>query len=357
VTEQPVAEEPKAVILDVGHGSAAVLIDGTEAIVVDAGSGDLVTETLERYEITEIASLIVSHRHHDHTSELPSLLSNPDLVIKQLFLNADPTRTPSTPFEEQLRAALHDSVRRNGTEFQQANVTLGARMSTARLSVDVLSPSVDLQLSGVDGETVTGEVLHPHALAVALRIGVADGRTVLLGADLDYLRFQELIDDEGHNLSADVFVYPHHGGRAGVGSEPGEEEFAGRLASAVSPEVVVFSNGRDRYSNPRREVVRGIRKATGASPVRLVCTQLSKVCSAHEVPGAGRLDDSLASAGEASGKSCCGSMLIDLGGHDRVLPVGDKHLAFVVDTVGEQALCLGKAGLEDASPDEVAASQ
>lgn len=346
MTEQLVADEPKAVILDVGHGSAAVLIDEKEAIVVDAGSGDLVTETLERFEITEVRSLVISHRHHDHTSELPSLLSNPDLEIKQLFLNADPTRTPSTPFEEQLRAALNDSVRRSGTEFQQANVTLGARMSTARLTVEVLSPSVDLQLSGVDGETASGEVLHPHALAVVLRVSVENGRAVLLGADLDYTRFQELIDNDESDLSADVLVYPHHGGLSGAGSESAEEAFAGRVASAVAPDVVVFSNGRDRFRNPRREIVRGIRKATDAKPMRMVCTQLSKECCAEEIPADGRLDDFLASAGGATGKSCCGSMIIDLGGHEHLLPIGHKHLDFVLNTVGDQALCLGKSLLQ-----------
>src|SRR4051812_24375736 len=69
---------PEAIILDVGHGNAAVFLDAGQALVVDAGPGDLVAGTLVDHDALEIVGLVISHRHHDHTSELPSLLSNPE---------------------------------------------------------------------------------------------------------------------------------------------------------------------------------------------------------------------------------------------------------------------------------------
>jgi len=336
----PGTENIHAVVLDVGHGNAAVFIDGDEALVVDAGAGDLVTDTLERYGVSDVAALVISHRHHDHTSELPALLSNPDIRIKKLFLNADPSRQPSSAFETQLRGALNDSIRRNGTQYQQANVTLGEEMGTENLSVEVLSPTAELCLAGVGSPTDAGGVLHAHALAVVLRVGVDGGRSMVMGADLDHHGLRGLIEDTDVDLKADVLVYPHHGGLAGVGTERGEEELAKELTAAVDPEAVIVSNGRERYANPRREIVRGVRKARTVPPIRLVCTQLSKECLAEVVRDDRRLDETLSSLGAETGASCSGSIRVDLVGEGPLLPKGAQHLEFVIDTVGGSALCV-----------------
>lgn len=338
------AGEPHGVLLDVGHGNAAIFIDGDAAIIVDAGSGDLVTAALEAIGVREIVALVISHRHHDHTSELPVLLSNHDLCVRQLFVNADPTRKPTSAFETQLRAGLNDSWKRNGTVYHQANVTLGDLMSTERIKVKVLWPDIANALGGVGATTATGGTVHPHAVAVVVRVSVETGRSILLGADLDHAGFRGLIDSPDVDLSADVLVYPHHGGNAGVGTSAGEESFATDLARAVNPALVLFSNGREKYNNPRPEVVRGVRAARDSPKIRVVCTQLSKECSAITFADDGRLDPVFRSAGGAEGLSCCGTMRLDLAGTGPVLPLGHKHLDFVVNTVGETALCMPVEG-------------
>lgn len=329
-----------AILLDVGHGNAAVFIDGDVAVVVDAGSGDLVTDTLERSGIRDIAALIISHQHHDHTSELPALLSNSALRIQRLFVNADPTRNPSSRFETQLRAAINDSWRRNHTEVNQANVTLGSRMSTERLQVDVLWPGAQEAIVGVGAALPGGGSAHPHAVAVVLRVGCADGRSVMFGADLDHAGFEALLADGDTSLKADVLVYPHHGGLAGAGTAAGEQQFASDLTRAVDPEVVVFSHGRERYGNPRREVVAGVRQARDSPRVRIVCTQLSTSCSRTAFLDGARLDSTLGSAGAATGVSCSGSIRVDLTGAEPLLPLGHRHVDFVVNKVGADALCV-----------------
>ena len=335
------SEEPHAVLLDVGHGNAAIFIDGDVAIVVDAGSGDLVTDTLERLGVREIAALVISHRHHDHTSELPALLSNRELQIRRLFVNADPSRDPSSRFETLLRGAINDSWKRNRTELDQANVTLSEQMNTQHLEVEVLWPGVEIAMTGVGAATTTDGTVHPHAMAVVLRVARREGRSVLLGADLDYAGFRQLIDDPDTDLSADVLVYPHHGGLAGAGSAAGEQQFATDLAQAVTPELVVFSNGRGRHDNPRPEVVRGIRQARDSPKIRLVCTQLSRQCSPDAFADDGRLDTTLGSAGGVKGLSCSGSIRVALAGPGPLLPFGHRHIDFVVNKVGESALCIG----------------
>ena len=317
-----------------------MFIDGDSAIVIDAGSGDLVTDTLEREGISDITALIISHRHHDHTSELPALLANRDLRIRRLFVNSDPNRKPESTFEKQLTGALNDAWDRNQTEYQQANVTLGQHMRTENLDVTVLWPNIGAAVTGVGASTPAGGTVHPHAVAVVVRVAHVKGRSILFGADLDHAGFRTLIDVGGTGLQSDVLVYPHHGGKVGAGSESGEEQFATDLTRAVNPEVVLFSNGRGQYGNPRREVVRGVRQARDSPKVRLICTQLSELCSAAAVPDQGRLDTSIRSAGGPTGASCSGSLRIDLLGTGPLVPGGHKHLDFVINHVGDGALCI-----------------
>ena len=326
--------DPEAVVLDVGHGNAAVFLDGPQAIVVDAGPGDLVARTLEDHGVQDIAALVISHRHHDHDSELPSLLADEDLRVRRLFVNADPNRNPTTPFEHQLRGAFRDSRRRSGTELQQANETLGGYMSTEHLSVEVLAPNSDLAFAGVGAKKAKGGSAHPHAMAVVLRVTAPSGRSVFLGSDLEYAAYRALLDSEEIDVGSTVLVYPHHGGLSGA---PDEEAFAEELTRAVDPEILIFSHGRERFDNPRREVVRGVRSARESPKVRIVCTQLSTHCSASAIDAAGRLDSTLESRGAGLGHSCAGSLRISLASEGPLLPSGAAHLAFVLGL--ERSIC------------------
>lgn len=326
----------EAFLLDVGHGNAAIFVDGERALVVDAGPGDLVAGTLEQLGIRDVAALVISHRHHDHDSELPSLLMNRDLRVRRLFVNADPLRNPTSYFARHLRGAFNDSHLRNGTELHQANATLGQYISTDRLEVTVLWPPADMAFAGVGAKTESGGTAHPHAMAVVLRVAVPEGRSVLLGADLDYQGFRTLLDANAFDPRSDVLVYPHHGGLTGA---PDEEAFAGELACAVDPELVVFSHGRDRYENPRPEVVRGVRSGRAQPRIRVMCTQLSKHCSADPIAPQNCLDPHVTSRGASLGHSCAGSIRLSLSAGGALVPLGATHLAFVLEQV-DGNLCI-----------------
>lgn len=333
---------PHAVLLDVGHGNAAVFVDGPSAIVVDAGSSGLVTDTLEQQGVTEISALVVSHRHHDHTSELPTLLANPDLPVRRLFLNADPNRRPESAFEQQLAGALNESIKAHGTEFNQANATLGPYMGTDRLQVEVLAPDGALALTSVGAPRDAGGNVPPHALAVVLRVSLPGERAVLFGSDLDHSGFRQLMEQV--DVTADILVYPHHGGLSGAGSAEGEEAFATDLTVAVNPAVVVFSNGRSQaFPNPRREVVRGVLRARHPeTTLRVVCTQLAHQCSLAALPADERLDPRLDSAGARGGLSCSGSLMVSFSRAEDPLPEGRRHLDFVLNRLGDGAMCVGE---------------
>jgi competence protein ComEC len=330
----------EAIILDVGHGNATVFLDDSRAIVVDAGSEDLVTRTLADHGVTEIAALVVSHSHRDHTSEVPTLLSNPELCVRKLFINADSTRAPETSFERFLRAGFRDSHDRHGTELQQLNETLSRQLETDGLVVEVLWPDSDLAFGGIGSETKDGVEVDAHNMAAVLRVGLQDGRSILLCADLAHEQFVEMLAKPGIDLRATVLVYPHHGGLSGAADE---EAFARELTAAVDPEIVVFSHGRSRHQNPRPEVVRGVRSARLKPPIRVLCTQLSTNCSAEPLDADGRLDPSVRHRGANDGSSCSGSLRLPLDPAIPLLARGAQHLAFVLSRV-DGNLCLAAQG-------------
>ncbi len=77
-------------------------------------------------------------------------------------------------------------------------------------------------------------------------------------------------------------------------------------------------------------------------PVRVMCTQLSPVCSAATHSCDGRLDPAIGSRGADVGHSCYGSLRIALREEGDIFPFGSANLKFVVDTLGEAALCVVK---------------
>ena len=69
-----------------------------------------------------------------------------------------------------------------------------------------------------------------------------------------------------------VLVFPHHGGLPGTGDEREAALFGFEIARMVDPEVVIFSNHRTMFRNPREVVLAGISKASPNA--RFACTQL-----------------------------------------------------------------------------------
>lgn len=72
--------------------------------------------------------------------------------------------------------------------------------------------------------------------------------------------------------TACVLVFPHHGGLPGTGDKKEAALFAFEITRMVSPDVVIFSNHRTKFNNPRDEVIAAISKAK--HEIRFACTQL-----------------------------------------------------------------------------------
>ena len=155
---------------------------------------------------------------------------------------------------------------------------------------------------------------------------------------MDELGF-DYLKDAGHDLHAEILVFPHHGGLSG-GSATSLNRFAEELVRAVEPLDVVFSQDRRKFGNPRPEVVGAVRRA--GPDVRIACTELAQACAkdlntdapAHLLP--------LFAMGAERHSCCAGTMRIALAPDGDLQPARSVHRAFV-ERNAKTALCLGRS--------------
>jgi hypothetical protein len=275
---------PELTILNVGHRSCALVRDGPVVMVVDVPNRDSVLKpTLAQlaatHGITAIDSVLISRADVDHISGVIALLCDEDLRVRRLYVNPEPLR--QTVAWAALRLAIRDTLRRF-PDFEVHSLTsmrtdeLDARLP--ELCVEVLAPSAELAVTGVGGITPGGIRVSASSLSAVIRFSTSATRGVLLAGDMDRVGLDALLA-EHPDLGADVLVFPHHGGL------PGRADpilYAADLATAVKPEVVVFSHGREhpgKVPTPSREIVAGVRRSVPVA--HIACTQLSKGCAAQ----------------------------------------------------------------------------
>jgi hypothetical protein len=100
--------------------------------------------------------------------------------------------------------------------------------------------------------------------------------------------------------------------------------------------VVIFSIGRNRFENPRPEVVAVVRATLPA--VRVSCPQLSKHCAKMQPSNQPEHLIELFSRGKLKNECCSGTFLIKLGDKIEYLPDQTLHQAFIAATA-KSALC------------------
>ena len=85
--------QPKAWVLDVGHGNSAVVDGGGAISVIDGGNGDTLIRFLTHRGITRVDTVIVSHADADHFGGISLLLSNHRFEVGHVYLNPDSRET------------------------------------------------------------------------------------------------------------------------------------------------------------------------------------------------------------------------------------------------------------------------
>jgi beta-lactamase superfamily II metal-dependent hydrolase len=310
-------------ILDVGHGSCAVLRSGTTTLVVDAATRDTLVTFLEGKGIETVQYLLVSHSDDDHVGGVPTLLLHPDIHVERVYFNSDPSKT--TRSWRAFRAAIRVARLEKGTKvYPQLTTSLSGDLHVGSVEVEILAPWPEDAFSGPGTSDLDGVPISANSMSAAVRV-VGSGRGLaLLCGDIEGGTLRRWVN-EGVDLRAEVLVFPHHGGLVdGVGSTG----FAAELCTHVGPRTVAFSIGRGRHDTPRPEIVAAIR--TTVPDVRVACTQLSEHC-AHSLPANSPLYASGQPARGLRSRACCaGTIIVELfPDGTRVHPERAMHHEFI----------------------------
>ena len=319
---------PELIILDVAHGNCAIVIGEESVVIIDAPPGGVHIDTLKARSIREVHAIVISHADADHLQGVATLLYDEEIRVHKVYVNADSTKTSVAGgvVWTNFLIALADAVRRG--EITRAGIQRGDEIAVfdPHIRLEVLAPTVDMVLCGAGGK-FEGRTLTSNSLSAVVRVWLEEQPTAILAGDLDELGLQRLLEEEDE-LHAQVMVFPHHGGRTG-----GDDyAFALTIMDKVDPEFVVFSLGREKYRNPRPEIIKAIRSARPDTGI--MCTQLSKRCSdstfdpPHLAP--------LPALGREMGRCCAGSIQLDSNGV--VTPQVEEHGAFV-DSLTPPPLC------------------
>ena len=306
-------------LLDVGHGSCALLQSGDEHVLIDAGPGTSCLELLRERGLDSIGVVLLSHADSDHLKGLIELIGA-GVDVSEVLLNTDSLK--GSKVWDALLWELDQRERHGTLRFEVALVEgLELRPGNGKITVRVLAPRRYLAALGPGSEEKHGRRLETNTVSAVVRIERDGEPLILLTGDLDSLGLEYLLET-GMDLRARVLVYPHHGGRSGSDTR----KFARELVTRVQPDMVAFSIGRGRFATPRPEVIETIRQVS--PEIRIACTQLSEHC-AESLPLEEPVHLSASfSAGRRSRTCCAGTLVFNLGDRS-VEPIPDAHRAFI----------------------------
>ena len=315
---------PSLHILEVGHGNCSIVLDTEGVIVIDGGPGEHLSRRLERLHIQTIHSVLVSHAHEDHLGGLIGLLMQPDICIKRIYLNSNAFER--TKVWQDFRSALAYARRAYCTEVHvELTSALSGAVRHGILEVQVLAPSPELAAAGPGGTDLKGRKIGTNRMSAVIRILKNGTPVALLAGDLDGVGLEDLAQDHP-TPSAEILVFPHHGGIPGATSPTA---FTQKLCEMVRPRLVVFSIGRENALTPQPEVMDAI--LDSLDDVHIMCTQLSKRCwgQTRSSRRSRRLN-----RGSESADSCAGTIVVDLSGDSVAISPGPgEHARFVARCV------------------------
>lgn len=319
-------------VLDVGHGSCVAIIEGEEAVLIDAGPRDAVLRFLQESQVKRIRAVYISHADEDHLRGLLALTSE-KVPIGELWLNSDGEKA-SLLWNDVLET--FNQLHRTGeSRFEPRLVEGDVFTAPCGISLQVLAPSRYLAGMGPGGRDSQNRKIETNTMSAVIRVMNAQGNAlVLVPGDLDVVGLDHLHQAD-LDASAEVLVFPHHGGHAARhASDEANHDFAQRICQLVRPKSVVFSMSRND-GNPRQEIVRSIRASV--PEVRILCTQLARACASRAPDHEPSHLTQLYAQGKRKHECCGGTITIDIAGAG-LSPSRTAHDAFIGE-VATEALC------------------
>lgn len=324
--------EPNVTILDVGHGNCAVLVDD-KVVVIDAGPGTTLLDFLKEEGIKEVAVVLISHADEDHIKGLVSLFESQTVVVRLVRINSDGIK--NSPTWNDLMYLLDEANKAGRVRFEVGLTTnQTGDFDTGRIRIEILAPTPGLAAKGPGSHDHKGRKLSSNSMSAVIRLLRQGKPLVLLPGDIDEVGLENVLES-GTDISAEIAVFPHHGGGASSGNLSG---FASSFCKASQPGKLLFSIGRGRYDTPKPEVVAAALREI--PKVRVLCTQLSEHC-ASQLPTSdpGHLTSKV-SKGKEFRRCCAGSISVSLTEKEaNLLPILEAHAEFI-GSAAPSALCM-----------------
>ncbi len=319
---------PELLILDVGHGNCAVLQDADTTTVIDCPPSSILVEVLERQGIDIVDNILISHSDVDHAGGLPNLLKK--VFIRNVYVNPDADKRGARGnLWKGIRIALGLAQEKGTIVHPSLTASLSKKINSGQVAIEILSPSVEIALGGAGGEDLAGRKLTSNSMSVVIGLVHDFYRVALLPGDMDEIGLDNLLEKH-QNIEAHILIFPHHGGAPGKNIE--YRDFASKLCGHVQPSLVVFSHGRNRYQNPRKDIMQGVIVATPNAHV--MCTQLSKKCAAASPVSDFSQLTNLPAAGMLNDYCCGGTIVVEINGKQTTyLPSLSEHRKFVTDKI------------------------
>lgn len=300
-------QNSELILLDVGQGSSAIIRNGKKAVIIDAGVGATVQDVLKERGITEVEAILLSHSDTDHVAGVTALLLDEEIKIEKIFLNSDGTKGASW---EAFRVSLADANKRNAVSIIPTLTSASAPFALGDNVFEVIYPDAATILGGPGSTDTKGRALSSNSVSAVIRVLNNNKPIVLFTGDIDGAAIHNIVEDN-KDISAQILVYPHHGGKPkGISIS----DFSKILCERVRPNMIFFSNGRGYYGHPHLDVLQHSVKCE--SVAHIACSQITNNCMAL-------LDDlpnehfsSLPSKGHSEKCSCSGSISIAIQDED-----------------------------------------
>ena len=269
VPAQDVKGNLKISMLNVGQGDAILIQTGKQTILVDTSDTDereLLVKELEKFSVTKIDKLILTHPHADHIGSAKALINpnkkelnaNPYLEkisVAEVYDNAIASTSP-------LYKSYMKAIDAKGIAYQSLKVgdTLDFGNS---VKFNVLYPTSEL-VNAVNG----GQKSEPNNESVVGRLTYKKFSMMFTGDAEKEVEAYILANNKTKDLKCDVLKAGHHGSHTSSTKD---------FVATVNPSVVLISCGpdeerRNTYGHPHLESLETY-LAQGIEKKNIFCTR------------------------------------------------------------------------------------
>jgi competence protein ComEC len=343
-------------ILNVGQGDTIIVYDRdmSEAIVVDCVEPIPVFNFFEKYKISHLRALILTHPHADHYQGAVSLLEN--CLARGIEWDAfvfrwdkDFQKQPEYLSDRDHHSDMYVSEDRKRGIWETLLGFVDDDQNSKKIKeCTKLSKDTHL-LQGI-------QFLHPEHKNIgrlfqtgslnnlSYVIKIEDGSSILLTGDIEPAGWKFLKNNYPESLNNSVLKFPHHG--------VWRNADVALLLDEVKPEIVVISVGTDNtYGHPSPDVLHELGKRDN---IRLLCTQATSNCSNILVKSRPSILALLREKGpsidgindNSSGCPCAGTVIIELGEKAKVIwPSFEFHSNSIINMYMPTHKCLKSDGL------------